>query len=167
METPQRWTAGMLAEALQQKMEELAPRFGLSQRMAWQDLPDKHKKLMGAAITALFDKVMTDGANEQIWVASMVSQKSMRGMVQLQWGGKSALMGPMEAKQLSVQLFECAEAAKSDEIAWAMLRDLGMESMPLTDFLQSMRKRRQEWAARFAKEKEDAKSQAVGEPKLG
>ena len=155
METPHRWTPGMVAEALQQKMEELAPQYGLSQRMAWQDLPDKHKKLLGGVMNALFDQVMTDGSNEQIWVASMVAQKSERGLVQLQWGGKSALMGPMEAKQLAVQLFECAEAAKSDEMAWAMLRNLGMDTMPLPNFLQSMRQRRKEWAARFAKEKED------------
>lgn len=61
----------------------------------------------------LLDGIAREGKDE-IFVNSIVSNKTGEGFVQVMWNGKAGQLTVTEAKQLGMQFLVCAEAAESD-----------------------------------------------------
>ena len=55
-----------------------------------------------------------DSPADMIMVSSIVSQATREGIVQVQWGAKACQFSVASARQLGIQLLECAEAAETD-----------------------------------------------------
>ena len=78
-----------------------------------------------------------------IWVTSIVSSRTLEGMVNLQWDGKACQLSVQEARQLGMQLLKCAEAAEGDAgIFHILTKQAGVEEGIAYQVLQDLRKYR-------------------------
>lgn len=53
---------------------------------------------------------------DAIWISSLCSSRTHKGMVQIDWGSNKAQLSIDEARQLANQILECCESALTDEI---------------------------------------------------
>lgn len=81
-------------------------------------------------------------STDEIHVESGVSLFDGKPFVVLRWGKESGQLSPEEARTHAMWILACANAAESDAVVVAMLRESGLEEEMIGMFLTDMRIRR-------------------------
>lgn len=81
---------------------------------------------------------------DAIMVGSIISNRTGKGLVQMEWAGKTVQLSTTEARTLAGQIFEAAECAESDQIMYAVGMEINNDQQMALAFIQLIRNKRDE-----------------------
>jgi hypothetical protein len=107
-------------------------------------LRDKFRAQANTVLAKRVSRDASDDGTDAISVSSGYGQASQRGFVDLTLNETRSQMDPAKAREVGLMLIEAAEAAVSDEIVMALLRDkIGLDADRVAYVLLDLREIRQ------------------------
>jgi len=81
-----------------------------------------------------------DSNSTTITISTIVSSKTRKALLQIEWGSEKAQLSVLEARQHALAILEAAEAAHTDELMLKWLQEsVGMDEQNAMGALTSLR----------------------------